>query len=175
MELLSFLVTLLVVLALSSVSTTTFGVVDNIRPSEVLRDINSSEGLTYYVGQSGSLTTDDRGNLVLFSEPLVHKHMFPFHNETRADGSRRKVNVKESSHNYSYHRWIISWWIYFDWLLQRTHIFETKAKMMTWSFHGLIYIQLVLPLIIFQRIISLERVVLDLFTKVRLKEVKKLQ
>ncbi|KAF4358265.1 hypothetical protein G4B88_027742 [Cannabis sativa] len=53
-----------VVLALSSVSTTTFGVVDNIRLSEVLRDINSSEGLIYYVGQSGSLTIDDRGNLV---------------------------------------------------------------------------------------------------------------
>ncbi|KAM6576924.1 hypothetical protein CsatB_028761 [Cannabis sativa] len=50
------------------------------------------------------------------------------HNETRADGSRRKVNVKESSHNYSYHRWIISWWIYFDWLLQRTHIFERNES-----------------------------------------------
>ncbi|KAM6576452.1 hypothetical protein CsatB_028289 [Cannabis sativa] len=51
---------------------------------------------------------------------------------------------------------------------------ETKAKMMTWSFHCSTYIQLVLPLIIFQRLISLERVVLDLYTKVPWKEVGKL-
>ncbi|KAM6576150.1 hypothetical protein CsatB_027987 [Cannabis sativa] len=108
MELLSFLVTLLVVLALSSVSTTTFAVVDTIRPSEVLRDNKSSEAAllvskegrfalgffttSYYRNYMGiwyndhgprvwvanrcrpiedsssSLTIDDRGNLVVFSE-----------------------------------------------------------------------------------------------------------
>ncbi|KAF4376385.1 hypothetical protein G4B88_000073 [Cannabis sativa] len=111
MEFPSFLVTLLVVLNLFSLSTTTFAVVDTIRPSDILRDNNNtailvskqgtfglgffspttSSSKTRYLGiwynkitgnqtvvwvanrcepikdSSSSLTTNNKGNLVLFS------------------------------------------------------------------------------------------------------------
>ncbi|KAF4369979.1 hypothetical protein G4B88_016140 [Cannabis sativa] len=111
MEFPSFLVTLLVILSIFSLCTTTFSVVDTIRPSEILRDNNNTAilvskqgtfGLGFftltatssknlYLGiwynnitsdqkvvwvanrcepvkdSSGSLTINDKGNLVLFS------------------------------------------------------------------------------------------------------------